>query len=516
MKRNKLAAWRRVFGLIFFGLLLLSFADFTGFLPTWFIRWAGYFQFVPSLLKFLHAPSLLAIGFLLILFITWIWGRVYCSWICPLGVLQDIVARLKILKKKRSRAYGLLPSFKILRYSVLILVVAGLLSGLMQPLMYTDPYSLFGRMIHQLVFPLFLFLNNYLSGYLSGLEIYFLKPFPVTGFQPASLAFSVTLLALLIFLSVRYGRIYCTAWCPVGSFLGFVSKFSIYKIRISKESCTSCGRCAKSCKAGCIDYHNKEVDFERCVGCFNCLNSCPTGGIHFQKTFRTHSLNFSPERRHHLWLLTAAGTGLLLKPKVIWAEELQKALVPAPRLNPVTPPGSISTERFNDICTACHLCISACPTRVLSPSLTEYGWRGLFQPMMDYHTSFCNYECTRCGEVCPTGAILPLLPEEKKLTQLGVAAFQKLNCVVYTEETACGACSEHCPTKAVHMVPYKEGLLIPKVNEAICIGCGACEYACPTLPHKAIYVKAHTIHQKAQKPEESDTSKEEVPEEFPF
>lgn len=516
MKSNKLAAWRRIFSLLSFGLLLLSFADFTGFLPTWFIRWPTYLQFIPSLLKFLHAPSLIAAGFLLIILITWIWGRIYCSWICPLGILQDLVAKLKIIKKKQPKAYSLLPPLKTLRYTILILVALGLISGLIQPFVYTDPYSLFGRMVHQLVFPLFLFLNNYLSNFLSGLEIYFLKPFPVTGFQLAPFAFSVALLALLTFLSVRHGRIYCTAWCPVGSLLGLVSKFSVYKIRIAKESCTSCGRCAKSCKAGCIDYRNKQVNFERCVGCFNCLNSCPAGGIHFQNIFKTHSLKFAPERRQHLWLLTAAGTGLLLKPKITWAEELQKALVPAPRLRPVTPPGSISIERFNDICTACHLCISSCPTRVLRPSITEYGWKGLFQPMMDYQASFCNYECTRCGEVCPTGAILTLLPEEKKLTQLGVAAFQRLNCVVYTEETACGACSEHCPTKAVHMVPYKEGLLIPEVNESICIGCGACEYACPTLPHKAIFVKAHSEHLKALKPVESDQSLEEIPEHFPF
>ena len=516
MKGNSPVALRKATGLAFFALLFLSFADFIGFMPSAIIKLPGYLQFVPSLLKFLYAPSLLAAGFLFILLLTLIFGRIYCSWICPLGVLQDLSARLKITRRKKIGRYKTLPSFKALRYSILSLVAILLITGFTQPFLFTDPYSLFGRMIHQLAFPSLLLINNYLSGFLADFDLYFIKPYTSAGFHPGSFWFSLALLALLVLVSIKYGRIYCTTWCPVGTLLGLVSKLSLFKIRIQEENCTSCGLCSKACKAGCIDYRNKTVDFERCVGCFNCLSACPSHGVHFQMTDKTNRKTFEPERRQHLWLLAAGGGGLLLQPQMVWAEKLHKALVPAPRYRPVIPPGAISIERFNNICTACHLCVSVCPTRVLRPSLAEYGLKGLFQPMMDYHASFCNYECSRCGEVCPTGAITPLLPVDKKLTQLGTAAFQKLNCVVYTEETACGACSEHCPTKAVQMVPYKNGLLIPEVNEKICIGCGACEYACPTLPHKAIYVKAHPVHRQALKPEESKQSKEEIPEEFPF
>jgi NAD-dependent dihydropyrimidine dehydrogenase PreA subunit len=135
---------------------------------------------------------------------------------------------------------------------------------------------------------------------------------------------------------------------------------------------------------------------------------------------------------------------------------------------------------------------------------------------MDFITSFCNFECIICTEICPTGAIKPLDLETKKLMQIGKSKFVKENCVVYTDETACGACSEHCPTKAVNMVPYekKAGLMIPEVNEDICIGCGACEFACPTTP-RSIYVEGNPVHVLAEKPKEKELEKQEL-EDFPF
>ncbi len=157
-----------------------------------------------------------------------------------------------------------------------------------------------------------------------------------------------------------------------------------------------------------------------------------------------------------------------------------------------------------------------CPTKVIQPSFLEFGLGNMMQPYMDFHTNFCNFECIICSEVCPTGAILPIPLEEKKLTQLGISKFIKENCIVYTDETACGACSEHCPTKAVDMVYYKDKLNIPEVNEDICIGCGACEYACPTTP-KSIYVDGNPIHKLANKPPKEKIETQVSPEDdFPF
>ena len=182
---------------------------------------------------------------------------------------------------------------------------------------------------------------------------------------------------------------------------------------------------------------------------------------------------------------------------------------------PVAPPGAGSIEEFNKLCTACSLCITQCPNQVLVPAIMQYGLAGIMQPVMDFHKSFCTFNCTRCTEICPTNALKPLELEAKKLTQLGKVYFIKDNCIVKTEKTACGACSEACPTKAVYMVPYEGNLLIPETNVDICIGCGHCEYACPTVPYKAIYVDGNTVHVAAEKPviKEAEIS---APEEFPF
>ena len=200
----------------------------------------------------------------------------------------------------------------------------------------------------------------------------------------------------------------------------------------------------------------------------------------------------------------------------------EEDLKPAQRDVPVSPPGSFSIDNFTSACTACTLCVSACPTHVLQPSFLEYGFLGIMQPRMDYIAGYCNFDCTKCSEVCPTGAISPIALKKKKTTQLGIAIFVKQNCVVETEGTDCGACAEHCPTKAVRMVPYHNNISIPEVTDDLCIGCGACEYACPLEPkYKAIYVNGNEVHQKAIEPEIEEVTEPQEPEEgtteeFPF
>ena len=195
--------------------------------------------------------------------------------------------------------------------------------------------------------------------------------------------------------------------------------------------------------------------------------------------------------------------------------------IPEKRTYPVSPPGSVSIAHFTSLCTACHLCVSTCPSRVLVPSFLAYGFQGMMQPQQDFQTSHCNFDCTVCAQVCPSGAILPLAKERKNRTQVGAAKFIKGNCVVFTDNTNCGACSEHCPTKAVHMVPYlsqsEKKLVIPEVNATVCIGCGGCEHACPTIPYKAIYVDGNPVHKLAEKPVVTPLMQQpDTGEDFPF
>jgi ferredoxin len=269
------------------------------------------------------------------------------------------------------------------------------------------------------------------------------------------------------------------------------------------------------------------VDFTRCVGCFNCLEVCPFSSAEYavNPVYRNREqINTSSARKQHTtdtskrYFLGGLILAFLGTTKISKSQEVvsYNATKPVKRNNPVSPPGAQTTERFNEACTACHLCVNVCPTHVLQPAVLEYGLRGLMQPRLDNFVGFCNYECILCSEVCPTGAILPLTVEDKKLTQMGKVQFVKENCIVETEGTDCGSCAEHCPTKAVRMVDYKDNIRIPEVNEDICIGCGACEYACPTKPYKAIYVEGNPVHVRAKKPKEEQVEKVEHEDDFPF
>ncbi len=339
----------------------------------------------------------------------------------------------------------------------------------------------------------------------------------------------------------RWGRIFCNSFCPVGAVLGLLSKFSIFKLAIDENACTACGRCSRDCKASCIDVKNRNIDFSRCVACYNCIGSCKEGGISYKFAYAKKSVakltKADTSRRGFISTFTgmmvgatlvgksfstlAKGSGLSLNSSDTNGKtKLPKGSTAGHRPNkrsaPITPPGSYAQRDFLNACTACHLCVSVCPTHVIQPSISEYGFMGLLQPHMDFHAGFCNFECTLCGDVCPTGAIRPLDLETKKRVQLGKAQFHMGNCIVKVDRTDCGACSEHCPTKAVQMVPW-QGLLLPEVNQDICIGCGACEYACPTVPYKAIFVNGNVEHQVAQLPEQMDDApRESDMDEFPF
>ena len=173
-------------------------------------------------------------------------------------------------------------------------------------------------------------------------------------------------------------------------------------------------------------------------------------------------------------------------------------------------------EQFLDRCTACHLCISECPTGVLLPSFGEYGFIGIMKPRMDYRMAFCNYDCRRCGEVCPDGAIDLLDLAAKHLAKIGEAQFNRDQCVVITNGTDCAACSEHCPTKAVTPVPYGKNLRLPFMRNDFCIGCGACEYACPAKPDKAIKVTGWPRHSVAKIVVEPKATLPKSNNDFPF
>lgn len=519
MASSPLRKGRIALSLIFLAIYSLVLLDLSGTIPVQFTRGVLYLQFAPSAIHFFNLISLSGAGFILILLLTSIFGRIYCSSLCPLGVIQDITAQITRRLTHRKR-YHFAKPYRKLNYAVLILVIITACAGFLLPLSLTDPYSNFGRISSGLARPALLLLNNSIAAAFENVGLYTLPRIAFKNFSIIATLYSAFFFISLALLTMWHGRLFCNTLCPVGSLLGLISNYSLFKFRMNESLCNNCGRCATSCKAGCINSVEHTIDASRCVSCFNCVGSCPSGGINYKYDFKAVATSQQPatdQSRRQLFggaAVLLSFSALAFVPREI--ETGKPSTVPEKKKNPVCPPGSVGFEHFNERCTACNLCVSLCPTQVLKPSVLEYGLSGFLQPRMDYHASFCNFDCRLCGEVCPTGAIMPLLAEEKKLLQLGKSIFVKENCIVYTRKTACGACSEHCPSKAVQMVPYEGSLKIPKVTQDICVGCGACEYACPTKPYKAIYVDGHRLHQKAKKPTEKKLEQKKTTEDFPF
>lgn len=465
------------------------FIDFAGLLP-WQTHVLMHLQLIPALLA-------LNIGVLVFLFLlTLLFGRAYCSFICPLGIWQDMISWFskKLNKKKK---YKFTKAKSILRYTLLAVVIVAFLSGLTVVLGLLDPYSIYGRISVNVFKPVYLLGNNLLATILEKFQNYDLYMMDIAVRSLVSFIVAILSLGIVSFLSYKYGRLYCNSICPVGTFLGVISKYSLFKVRINKDTCNSCGLCETKCKSSCISSKEHTIDYSRCVDCFSCLQTCKKKALSFTYASSKKEETVNDGRRA---FLTVAGVGLAALP-IAKAKETTALLTNKKaykKQHPLTPPGSVSTEHLLEHCTACHLCVSKCPSHVLTPAFLEYGPGGVMQPRMSFEKGFCNYDCTVCSSVCPNGAILPLTKEQKHLTQMGKVVFVIDNCIVHTDGTSCGACSEHCPTQAVSMKPYKGGLTIPTTNPDICVGCGGCEYVCPAKPYKAIYIEGNVVQQKAK------------------
>ena len=494
-------------------LIGLFFLDFGNLLPPVFISTLLTLQVGPAIVKAVAASANALIGLAIVLSTTVLMGRVYCSHLCPLGTLQDIFIWTAKKNFKHRKFPYVRPQY-MLHYGITLCMVVAALCGSVIVLNLLEPFSSFGRSISTILRPFVVLLNNIAATLLAKEQIYILYGIPLKSFS--LLVYSTTLIFIggLYWLSYFYGRLFCNMLCPVGGVLGLLSRVSLFRITIDDGHCNDCGLCERVCRARCIDSKNRTIDTAACVGCFDCISSCPTGGMTYRFEEKRYSLH-QPVDRKRRKVIVGASTGIL---GMIWSPESafsEHITYEKSRGTPVVPPGARSIDRFTSFCTACHLCISSCPTGVLQPSFMEFGIAGLMQPRMDYGVNYCNFECTLCGQICPTGAIQSLLPDEKKLVQIGKTQFVKEDCIVETKKIDCGACSEHCPTKAVKMVPYGK-LFLPEADNQYCLGCGACEHACPTKPRKAIFVLSNPIHGVAKKRQEQRLEAPALPAEFPF
>lgn len=487
---------RRIFAIAFFALVTLLFLDYTGTLHTWF-GWMAKIQFLPALLA-------LNVGVLLFLMaLTLIFGRIYCSVICPLGVFQDFVSWISGKQKKNRFKYS--KSIDWLRYAVLISFAIAFAFGISSIVALLAPYSAYGRIANTLFQPIYLWGNNILAGLAERVDSYAFYKTDIWLKSLPTLIIGVITLIIIVILAWRNGRTYCNTICPVGTILGFFAKYSWLKPVIDTSKCNSCGLCSRNCKASCINFKEHTIDYSRCVTCMNCVEKCPKGSISYKHPVKkvtaspTSPLNEVDGARRSF--LTA--TAIVTTTSILKAQEkkvdgglavIEEKQIPH-RNTPLTPPGSLSARHMAQYCTACQLCVSVCPNEVLRPSTNLMHF---MQPEMSYERGYCRPECTRCSEVCPAEAIHPITKAEKSSIQIGHAVWIKANCVVLTDGVDCGNCARHCPTGAIQMVSsdetVKDSPKIPVVNIERCIGCGACENLCPARPFSAIYVEGHETH----------------------
>lgn len=485
---------RIIIATIFFTLITLLFLDFTGTLHGWF-GWLTKIQFLPAVMA-------LNVGVVIFLIaLTLIFGRVYCSTICPLGVMQDLISWFAGKRKKNRFKFS--PAKSYLRYGVLALFVAAMVAGIGSVVALLAPYSSYGRIAQNLLSPLYKWGNNLLAFIAEKVDSYAFYSTDVIVASFGTFAIAAVTLIVIGYLAWRSGRTYCNTICPVGTVLGELSRFSLLKPVIDTDKCINCGKCARNCKASCIDAKNHAIDYTRCVVCMDCLESCSVDAVKYTLRCKASSCKKSAEPKvdsSRKSFLIGAG---LLAASAAKAQEMKVdggyatiigKKAPKREINP-TPAGSLSVKNLTSKCTGCQLCVSACPTNVLRPSA---DLKSFMQPVMSFENGYCRPECSKCSEVCPAGAIQPITVEEKSSTQIGHAVWVKANCVVLTDDVDCGNCERHCPSKAITMVPSdpnnRRSRKIPTINEERCIGCGACENLCPARPFSAIYVEGHKTH----------------------
>ena len=360
-------------------------------------------QFVPLLQRlFFDFSVITAVLFVGIIILTLIFGRFYCSTICPFGILQEFVAVFisKITKNSfpgRGRlGWGDIP----VRYLIAGLTFGALFGGSALLIRYIEPYTIFGS------------------------------------------AFSLSIFGIIIVLVIlaivfSKNRFFCTNICPVGAVLGLISKISFNKIYMD-ENCVKCGMCVKNCPSGCI--HKTPHP------------NPPQPGME-------QKVKFNPKRRDFVWgmgALAFLGAGYAIG--INFAKNLAKKVKDV-----ILPAGAVNTNRMANKCLNCNLCINNCPNGILSKSDDKFS-----TVHIDYENGkhYCKYDCHKCSEVCPSGAIKKISLEEKQNTRIGMASVSP-HCI------GCENCVKECPTGAIS-INEKRAV----VDGSKCIGCGKCATVC--------------------------------------
>jgi len=430
-------------------------------------------------------------------------GRFFCGWICPLGTIIDGVGALGKKDKKRVLKDATNAKIRKFKYVVISVIATAALFGTQLAWIF-DPLVIFARFISLNMIPtatllinksfVFLIKNLGLYGgfydFYRGLKESFLgvKVYYFANAAPIFAFFVIVTLSALFL-----DRAWCRTACPLGAFYGLISKFSLLRRVVDK--CTHCNICKNNCRMGAIKEDAGYVKSE-CILCMDCAYDCPEHLTRFafsparMKTEARHSNRIDTggvTRRN--FLLFAASSVFLTG--IRWQKGFRQGA--ASKGLVIRPPGAQDRDRLLDRCIRCGNCMKVCPTNVLQPSIIEEGLEGLWTPRLVPEIGYCEYNCTLCGDVCPTGAISKLTLEVKQKTKLGTAKVNRDTCIAWAEGQECIVCEEYCPIpeKAIKLEEEIVGgktILKPVVDSSLCIGCGVCQNKCPVRPKRAIRV----------------------------
>jgi polyferredoxin len=524
---GRITNWRRLSQLFFFGLFVFL------LWVTWFSRLQGY-----PVSLFFELDPLIAVATALsthtvyrwlwraawILLLTLFLGRVFCGWICPYGALHNFVGWIFNIRKNQdnieSNHYR--PIFQFKYYILVFFLILALFGSLQIGLL--DPISLLVRSFAVALLP------AWDSALPAGMS--YLTSAPGSAEQRL---FDGTwliggILLLLVALNLVIPRFFCRVLCPLGAFLGWLSRFSLWRVDRDLTRCTDCNLCLRHCE-GASDPH-AALRKSECFVCFNCIDDCPENALRFALTpislkeyiagkIQDGSATLfdkkvtskqpdteikGPDLPRRRWILTAMA-GVLAYPFLRYSKAVNDRGFSA---KAIRPPGSVEESDFLKRCLKCGQCMRICPTNVVQPANTEQsGIEGLWTPVMDFRIGFCQMNCTLCSEVCPTGAIQKI-SLAKKLgrgqfqddgpIRLGTAFMNRGRCLPWAMQTPCVVCEEVCPVSPKAIGVYtqeitrwdgrKVTLKMPYIRPELCIGCGLCQRECPVVDQPAIYVTA--------------------------
>ena len=358
-----------------------------------------------------------AVILVVILLLTLLFGRLYCSMLCPFGILQELIALFRGEGNEESRKN--LP----VKYIITAISFGALIGGSAVIIRYIEPYTYFASALTLSVIGL-------------------------------------TAIIAVIVLTIFKNRYFCTNICPVGCILGLLSKISFLKVYIKEDECLACGMCERNCPAGCIEVDNAKVDNETCIKCFKCLNQCPKNAITYGIKPKKE-VKFSPKRRE---LITFGSALVILAGAVKIGFEIGKTAAEKIK-NVILPPGAVNAQRMFNKCLNCNLCINACPNNILTKADKDFGAVHIDYTKGEKH---CKYDCNDCAKVCPSGAIKKITLEEKQKTRIAMAVIDPEKC------SKNGICINVCPVNAITMEANQSA----KIDASKCIGCGKCKTVC--------------------------------------